>query len=158
MTWLKEHFEKLLFSLSPPLPFWRQNGESEGEEERTFSKGNYAVISLRHTQKGIRREWLPCHEKEKLLLACQEMWAKAFPGGLLGAHDVLLFLGIRGPISELAINAFAICSVIILFLRYHCCDSCPVCNWWLLQFYLYVLCTFVLGLHQAPQLVPSPSH
>lgn len=66
---------------------------------------------------------------KNLSLTCREAWAEALPGGLPGAHCVL---SIRGPVSQLAVHGLGIRSVIILFLRYRCHDSCPLLVWWLL--------------------------
>lgn len=72
----------------------------QAQKKRTFSEGNYAVINHRHTQKGVRRERLPRQEKEKALLACQEIWEEASPGGLLEHGVSFCPCASEGPVGS----------------------------------------------------------
>lgn len=76
MTLRKEHCGRLLFilSLSVCLPFRQHRMVNEREGRKGHFPREIRPLSARDTlRKASGREWLPCHEKEKLL-ACQESW------------------------------------------------------------------------------------
>lgn len=111
--WLRVQGKPAVHSLpSAPLPYSRHCVGNERDTRKGHFLSEIMLLSTTDTlRKASKRERFPRQEKEKLLLACQEIWTKAFPGGLL-EHTVYFCSAPRRAVLEPAINGLAICKAL----------------------------------------------